>query len=72
MSSTSAYRSRESREMDLRVADRSSVLRANLSREVKVEEVIEAESSRKSLRGKTHRGGVDSFMRKQLLLFSMS
>jgi hypothetical protein len=48
--------------MDLLVADFSSVLRKNFSREVMVEDVMEAASSRKSLGGKEVRGGVDYFM----------
>jgi hypothetical protein len=62
MSNVSTGFSLEFLEMDLRVADFSSVLRKNFSREVMVEEVMEAESSRKSLGGSKLRGGVDYFI----------
>jgi hypothetical protein len=62
MSRVSTWRSREFLEMDLRVAECSSVLRKNFSREVMVDEVMEAESSRKALGGSELRGGVDYFM----------
>lgn len=61
--------------MDLRVADFSSVRRANFSREVIVEEVMEAESSRKRFGGQMGLGGVSCEIGKddgrRLLIFYM-